>query len=46
MMQQETKKGRYAFINVWRSTDDEHPVLQHPLAVCDERSVPKDDIFL
>lgn len=38
--------GRFAFINVWRSIDDESPVMQKPLAVCDENSVPKDDIFL
>ena len=38
--------GRFAFINVWRSIDDEHPVLQQPLAVCDERSVAEGDRFL
>ena len=70
--------GRFAFINVWRSIDEEHPVLrpppytchgctcydhtyyghtyygctyyvqvlQQPLAVCDERSVPEADRFL
>ena len=38
--------GRFAFINVWRSLDTESPVLQKPLAVCDEASVAKDDIFL
>jgi len=39
-------EGRFAFINVWRSICDDHPVLQKPLAVCDERSVPKEDKFL
>jgi len=38
--------GRFAFINVWRSICDEHPVLQQPLAVCDEHSVPTEDRFL
>ena len=31
--------GRFAFVNVWRSIDREQPVLQKPLAVCDERTV-------
>jgi len=42
----ELASGRFAFINVWRSICDEHPVLQKPLAVCDENSVPHDDRFL
>ena len=42
----ELAAGRFAFINVWRSIDDEHPVLQNPLAVCDENSVPDEDRFL
>lgn len=39
-------EGRFAFINVWRSICDEHPVLQQPLAVCDEASVDASDRFL
>jgi hypothetical protein len=41
-------KGRFAFINVWRSIDTEsgRPVEQKPLAVCDERSVHDSDRFL
>ena len=35
----ELAAGRFAFINVWRSIDAEHPVLQKPLALCDENSV-------
>ena len=31
--------GRYAFVNVWRSIDPERPVMQKPLAVCDERTI-------
>merc|ERR1719443_2770997 len=42
----ELAAGRFAFINVWRSIDDEHPVMQQPLAVCDENSVPESDRFL
>jgi len=42
----ELASGRFAFINVWRSIDDEHPVMQKPLAVCDENSVPDEDRFL
>lgn len=38
--------GRFAFINVWRSICDVSPVMQQPLAVCDERSVPMSDRFL
>jgi len=38
--------GRFAFVNVWRSIDPVHPVLQNPLAVCDENTVPDDDRFL
>ena len=41
----ELAAGRFAFINVWRSIDDEHPVMQQPLAVCDENSVPDSDRF-
>merc|ERR1712216_98165 len=39
-------EGRFAFINVWRSIDPENPVMQKPLAVCDENSVPAEDKFL
>ena len=42
----ELAAGRFAFINVWRSICDEHPVMQKPLAVCDENSVPDSDRFL
>eukprot|EP00747_Dinoflagellata_sp_TGD_P181270 gnl/TRDRNA2_/TRDRNA2_35054_c0_seq1.p1 gnl/TRDRNA2_/TRDRNA2_35054_c0~~gnl/TRDRNA2_/TRDRNA2_35054_c0_seq1.p1 ORF type:complete len:296 (+),score=39.75 gnl/TRDRNA2_/TRDRNA2_35054_c0_seq1:144-1031(+) len=42
----ELAAGRFAFINVWRSIDREHPVEQKPLAVCDERSVDPKDRFL
>ncbi len=31
--------GRYAFVNVWRSIDPKRPVMQKPLAVCDERTI-------
>ena len=34
---------RFAFINVWRSIDQENPILTNPLAVCDARSVPETD---
>jgi len=34
---------RFAFINVWRSIDPDHPVLQCPLALCDPRSVDAND---
>ena len=37
-------QGRYAFINVWRSIADT-PVCKTPLAICDARSVPLDDII-
>merc|ERR1719421_1232245 len=37
---------RYAFINCWRSIDDHAPVLQKPLAVCDEATVAEDDKML
>ena len=43
---EELAKGRFAFINVWRSIDPDHPVMQSPLAVCDEASVPDADRFL
>lgn len=42
----ELAAGRFAFINVWRSIDDDYPVMQKPLAVCDENSVPDSDRFL
>jgi len=41
----ELAEGRFAFINVWRSIDDDHPVMQKPLAVADELSVPEADRF-
>jgi len=31
------------FINVWRSIDEENPVLTCLLAVCDARTVPEED---
>ena len=37
--------GRFAFVNVWRSIDPEQPVMQTPLAVCDERTVSEADKF-
>ena len=37
--------GRFAFINVWRSIDDAHPVSRSPLAVCDENSIAEADKF-
>ncbi|MDA8539151.1 hypothetical protein N9K47_00235, partial [bacterium] len=37
--------GRFAFVNVWRSIDPEQPVMQKPLAVCDERTVSEADKF-
>eukprot|EP00941_MAST-03F_sp_MAST-3F-sp1_P004549 g4549.t1 len=43
---EELSSGRFAFINVWRSICDEAPVMQKPLAVCDENSVPDEDRFL
>lgn len=36
---------RFAFINVWRNIVDT-PVQRMPLAVCDARSVSKEDMFL
>jgi hypothetical protein len=42
----ELAKGRFAFINVWRSISDTDPVLQSPLAVADESTVPDEDRFL
>ena len=42
---EELAAGRFAFINVWRSIDDSHPVMQQPLAVCDEKSVAEEDRF-
>jgi len=39
----ELAAGRFAFINVWRSICEAHPVLQKPLAVADERSIPEAD---
>ena len=38
--------GRFAFINVWRSIDGEQPVMQQPLAVCEDGSVPERDRFV
>ena len=35
-------EGRFAIINVWRSTDG--PVLDHPLVMCDASSVRADDL--
>lgn len=30
---------RFAFINVWRNISEEHPIVSHPLAVCDGSSI-------
>ncbi|KAL9187077.1 hypothetical protein ACHAXT_010797 [Thalassiosira profunda] len=37
-------KRRYAFINVWRSIDPEHPVKNPPLACIDANSVTADEL--
>merc|ERR1719334_891024 len=43
---------RFLYFNIWRSIDDDHPIMDHHLAVCDERSVagPEDyitrDLFM
>ena len=37
---------RFAFINVWRSIDESNPVMEKPLAVCDERSIRAEDKLL
>ncbi len=34
---------RYAFVNVWRPIN--HPALEWPLAVCDERSIAPEDLI-
>jgi glutathione S-transferase len=36
---------RFAFINIWKSIDQENPVLEMPLALCDPKSVPELDRF-
>lgn len=41
---EELARGRYAFINVWRSLGDE-PVERLPLAVCEEGSTRTEDRF-
>jgi hypothetical protein len=38
--------SRYAFINCWRSTSEAGPVMQKPLAVCDEATVAEADKML
>lgn len=35
----EASGARFAFVNVWQSIDERHPVLQHPLALCRPRSI-------
>lgn len=37
------EEGRYAFVNVWRSIDDEHDIEECPLALCDPASVDSGD---
>eukprot|EP00965_Chrysotila_dentata_P103324 3410410-Pleurochrysis_carterae.AAC.1 len=37
--------SRFAFINVWRNIDREHPVLTNPLAVCAADSVDLSDAW-
>jgi len=36
-------KGRFAFVNVWRNIDPTVPVQRMPLAVADEKTIPKED---
>jgi len=38
-----SSRQRFALINVWRSIDPDHPVLQCPLALCDPGSVDEKD---
>ena len=35
----EPAPSRFAFVNVWRSVDQQQPVLSHPLALCRPRSI-------
>ena len=37
-------KRRFAFINVWRNIDTEHPVSEHPLACIDSTTVSEHDL--
>ena len=37
---------RFAFINIWRSIDAEHPVYQKPLAVCDCNSLHPEEYMI
>lgn len=36
---------RFAFVNVWRSVDHEHPVMANPLAVCSTSSIDLQDAW-
>ena len=38
--------GRFLYINAWRSIDDEHPIADNHLAVCDETSVVSPDDYI
>jgi len=42
----ELMKGRYMFLNVWRSRDRENPVQQKPLTLCDTTSMDMNDTFI
>lgn len=35
----ELRQGRYLYMNLWRSIDDERPVSAHPLAMLDQTSL-------
>lgn len=39
-------KGRFVFFTAWRNIDGTNPVHDHPLAVCDERSLVKPDDYI
>ena len=38
-------KGRYMFVNVWRSIDRENPVLHSPLACCDAKTTTMESLL-
>ena len=42
----EYEKGRFLYINAWRSIDDVHPIQDNHLAVCDETSLIKPDDYI
>ena len=46
MCPREMQKGRFLVINAWRNISDDHPIVDHHLAMCDSTTLVQPDDFV